>query len=89
MSIPSTSINRIFTKSGFFQMYPKSAAPRYLPGGSANAAICVLVALVALVLRFVHIHENKKLERAELELQDDDDAQQGPDGRSVGFRYVV
>jgi hypothetical protein len=70
-------------------MYPKSAAPRYVPGGSANAIICLVVAFVALILRFVHIHENKKLERAELELQDDDNFQQGPEGRSVGFRYVV
>jgi len=70
-------------------MYPASAAPRYLPGGSANAAICLIVALVALLLRFVHIHENKKLARAEVELQDDGDVQQGPGGRNVGFRYVV
>lgn len=68
-------------------MYPKSAAPRYLPGGIANAVICLIVALVALILRFVHIHENKELERAEVESQDGD--AEGPEERSAGFRYVV
>lgn len=67
-------------------MYPSSAAPRYVPGGSANAAICLVVALMAFVLRFVHIHENRKLERAELEQQD---GVEGPEERSVGFRYVI
>jgi hypothetical protein len=69
-------------------MYPSSEAPRYIPGGSANAAICLVVALVALLLRFVHIHENKQLERAEMVLQEDSGFG-GPDGRSIGFRYVV
>jgi hypothetical protein len=67
-------------------MYPASAAPRYVPGGSANAAICLLVGLMALLLRFVHIRENKKLERAESEHQESVD---GPEERSVGFRYVI
>ena len=90
MLVHFAPISRLNILTGnFFKMYPKSAAPRYVPGGSANAVICLVVALVALILRFVHIHENKKLERAELELQDDDNVQQGPEGRSAGFRYVV
>ncbi|EHK98580.1 putative Uncharacterized transporter [Glarea lozoyensis 74030] len=48
-------------------MYPKSAGPRYIPGGSANAVICLLVAIFAVILRFVHIRENKKLEMVEAE----------------------
>lgn len=67
-------------------MYPSSAAPRYVPGGSANAVICLVVGLVALVLRFVHIHENKKLERAELEQHDGVEI---PEQGTFGFRYVV
>lgn len=70
-------------------MYPGSAAPRFIPGGSANTAICLVVAGLALVLRFLHIKENKKLERAERE-----DHSNVPDGdgyvdrRATGFRYV-
>jgi hypothetical protein len=48
-------------------MYPASMGPRYIPGGSANAAVCVIVALLALTLRYVHKWENKKLDRAEQE----------------------
>lgn len=46
-------------------LYPSSDSPQYRPGGSANAAICVVVALLALVLRYIHKWENKKLQRAE------------------------
>lgn len=48
-------------------LYPSSDSPQYRPGGSANAAICVVVALLALLLRYIHKWENKKLERAERE----------------------
>lgn len=68
-------------------MYPKSASPRYIPGGSANAAICVFVAILALVLRCLHQWENKKLDRMEQEAADGE-AQQGQEPRRVGFRYV-
>ncbi|KAF5026450.1 hypothetical protein F66182_1437 [Fusarium sp. NRRL 66182] len=75
-------------------MYPSSHGPQYTPGGSANTAICVLVALLALMLRYVHKHENKKLERAEAEvaeMQDEGDkadmaATRGL--REIGFRYI-
>ncbi|KAK1764201.1 major facilitator superfamily domain-containing protein [Phialemonium atrogriseum] len=75
-------------------MYPSSAAPQYVPGGSANTVICLLVALLALLLRFVHIRENKNLEAAETELAQgtlgagvDVDAEQAG-RREVGFRYL-
>jgi hypothetical protein len=69
-------------------MYPKSASPRYIPGGSANAVICVLVAVVALVLRFVHVRENEKLERKEEEAMGEFEKGNGGERRE-GFRYVV
>ncbi|KUI61564.1 hypothetical protein VP1G_08724 [Cytospora mali] len=58
-------------------MYPKSASPRYIPGGTANTVICLLVALMALVLRFVHIKENRKLEILERELADGESGRGG------------
>ena len=83
-------------------MYPASAAPQYIPGGSANTVICLVVGLLALLLRFVHIRENKKLEAAEREIEGrseqpgkEADAGKGVDDdagmagrRAVGFRYV-
>lgn len=66
-------------------MYPKSAAPQYIPGGSANAAISVVVALLALVLRWLHQRENKKLEKAEVEAAARDQTQVPAE---PGFRFV-
>ena len=72
-------------------MYPATAAPRYIPGGTANTVICLMVALLALVLRFVHVKENRELERLEeRELADSGQAGTGDSGgrRTAGFRYV-
>ncbi|RMJ13781.1 hypothetical protein CDV36_006530 [Fusarium kuroshium] len=75
-------------------LYPSSDSPQYRPGGSANAAICVVVALLALLLRYIHKWENKKLERAE---EDRDEVTEGggkvtaASGRQLpqpGFRYI-
>ncbi|KAI3577508.1 major facilitator superfamily domain-containing protein [Fusarium oxysporum f. sp. albedinis] len=62
--------------------------------GSANAAICVIVALLALLLRYVHKWENKKLDKAEAE----ENAVATEDGKidmaaatgtqRSGFRYI-
>lgn len=78
-------------------MYPSSAAPRYLPGGSADTAICLLVAALALLLRWVHIRENAKLAAAEQQQAEGQGEEGGADGgdgqaqedrRPMGFRYV-
>ena len=74
-------------------MYPSSDGPQYRPGGSANAAICVLVALLALMLRYVHKWENKKLDK----LENEANAVGNENGkgdlavaeiRQSGFRYI-
>lgn len=67
-------------------MYPASDEPQYMPGSAGNAGVCVMVALLALTLRFVHKWENKKLERAEQEGHVDDGVQR--DRRAFGFRYI-
>lgn len=75
-------------------MYPSSSGPRYIPGGSANTAMCVLTALLALVLRYVHIRENKKLEEAEREAAEVAEAGEKAvvdatqERRAAGFRYI-
>lgn len=70
-------------------LYPGTDAPRYIPGGSANTAICVVVALLALLLRYVHIRENRKLERNEGEEHAHEPDEDGyVDRRAFGFRYI-
>lgn len=77
-------------------MYPASTGPQYVPGGSANSVICLVVALLALALRYIHKWENKKLERLETETETAEAGGEstavsgGPtqDRRAAGFRYV-
>lgn len=75
-------------------MYPASTGPQYIPGGSTNAVVCLLVASMALVLRFIHIRENKKLELAEEAVPDTDTntkeglAPAARDKPMAGFRYI-
>lgn len=64
------------------------SAPQYTPGGSANAAISVCVALLALLLRILHKRENKKLEKAEQEAARSGEAAEEQHRRATGFRYV-
>ncbi|OQD90030.1 hypothetical protein PENANT_c002G07853 [Penicillium antarcticum] len=70
-------------------MWPSSSGPRYIPGGSATAAIAFLVALVALVIRLVHMHMNKQLDETDtsqdLRASDPNDLET----RAVGFRYIL
>jgi hypothetical protein len=66
-------------------MYPASAGPQYVPGGSANAAICFLVICWAIILRLCHKRENRKLEKMEVE----DIAGEDANTRAKGFRYVL
>lgn len=63
-------------------MYPATDGPRYLPGGVSTAAVALLVAALALMLRAILARQNKKL--AERESLEDG----GPGGRE-GFRYVL
>ena len=65
--------------------YPKAHEPQYMQGSAANAGVCLVIALLALVLRFVHQWENKKLEKIE---QEGTAAVAGEDRRAFGFRYV-
>ncbi|KAK2742356.1 hypothetical protein FQN55_007890 [Onygenales sp. PD_40] len=67
-------------------MYPSDDAPQYIPGGTANAVVCVLVALMAVIVRLINVRENKKLERLELE---EDIVDGSGDVRGRGFRYVL
>lgn len=73
-------------------MYPSSTGPQYIPGGSTNSVVCLLVAALALLLRFVHIRENKKLEQVERELDErgitEDQAPVARDQPPIGFRYI-
>lgn len=53
--------------------------------------ICLMVALLALLLRFVHVKENRELEKLEEQgLADGGQAaiEAGGDRRTTGFRYV-
>lgn len=67
-------------------MYPGSSGPQYIPGGSANACICLGVALIAVIIRVILTRANKKLEKAESEA-----VGESGDGesRGQGFRYVI
>lgn len=67
-------------------MYPKTDGPRYLAGGAAVAGVCFAVAVLAFILRLVHIRENKKLDKAEQDGVVGDDIS---GTRGVGFRYVI
>lgn len=69
-------------------MWPSSSGPRYIPGGSATAAIALFVAILAFVIRIVHSRMNRQLEEAEVSNdipQDIDD----PETRAIGFRYIL
>jgi hypothetical protein len=70
-------------------LYPASTGPQYIPGGTTNAIVCLVVAALALALRFIHIKENKKLEQAEVEQAAAPEEGDTPaQTRGVGFRYV-
>lgn len=70
-------------------MWPSSSGPRYISGGSATAAILLIVAILALTIRFVHARMNKHLEEAESS-QYVHPAEMGfPDAPPAGFRYIL
>ncbi|KAL4802447.1 major facilitator superfamily domain-containing protein [Aspergillus unguis] len=64
-------------------MWPSSSGPRYIPGGSATAAVALLVAGMAFVIRVVHGRMNKRL--VERESIEDDEHLDAP----RGFRYIL
>ena len=70
-------------------MWPDSSGPRYIPGGSATAAIAFLVAVCALVIRLVHVRMNKRLEQAETAQGDLAVGTNDLETRAIGFRYIL
>jgi hypothetical protein len=74
-------------------MYPASDGPRYLPGGSATAAVAFLVAVLAFVTRLVLKRQNEKLaEREMFEASDggiDNLHDADAEASRVGFRYIL
>ncbi|KAL3429270.1 major facilitator superfamily domain-containing protein [Aspergillus tetrazonus] len=65
-------------------MWPSSSGPRYIPGGSATASVALLVALMAFVIRVVHVRMNKGLEEKENEVVEDEQLD-----APRGFRYIL
>ncbi|KXJ96662.1 allantoate permease [Microdochium bolleyi] len=73
-------------------MYPATDAPRYLRGGVSTAAVAVLVAALAFVLRMVLKKQNEKLARAEVVTEDGNVQNLHGNSReagAVGFRYIL
>ncbi|KAI1825787.1 allantoate permease [Xylaria intraflava] len=68
-------------------MYPASDGPRYLGGGAATAAVALLVAILAGVVRLILQRENRKLE--ERDTTESDDAARRPGEVPHGFRYIL
>lgn len=69
-------------------MWPSSQAPKYVPGLAANTVICLLLAGVALTLRFCLARENKALARAE-SIAHDEQRPRNPEVETKGFRYTL
>lgn len=75
-------------------MYPSSTGPQYIPGGSANTVMCVLVSILAFVLRIIHKRENRKLEEAESQASESVEEAGKPSEQTTrrpeaGFRYIL
>ncbi|KAI1432377.1 allantoate permease [Xylaria sp. CBS 124048] len=72
-------------------LYPASDGPRYLGGGIATAAVALLVAVLAGVVRVVLTRENRRL--AELEREGEVGGERVEDSRRggvmPGFRYIL
>ncbi len=66
-------------------MYPNPDAPRYLAGGAATASVCVLVASLAMGIRFWLKKLNRELEEKEIAEIHGEESTADP----VGFRYVL
>ncbi|KAI9371091.1 major facilitator superfamily domain-containing protein [Aspergillus egyptiacus] len=64
-------------------MWPESSGPRYVPGGSATAAVALLVAAMAFVIRSVHVRMNRRLAERENTLSEEE--LEAP----RGFRFIL
>ncbi|KXX79236.1 hypothetical protein MMYC01_205621 [Madurella mycetomatis] len=64
-------------------MYPKESAPQYVPGGTANSAICLGVGLLASTNKRLEDMEKAQAENPEAHL-----TRQEVDVRAEGFRYI-
>lgn len=69
-------------------LYPSVHEPQYMPGSVGNACVCIVAALLALSLRFIHKRENRKLEEKEAAGIADPANIASGDARGFGFRYV-
>ena len=67
-------------------MYPESDGPRYVLAMSVNCATCFLAIVMATVMRFVLVRENKKLDRI---FNTTVAGAAADEGIKKGFRYRV
>ncbi|KAL2813427.1 major facilitator superfamily domain-containing protein [Aspergillus granulosus] len=65
-------------------MWPSSSGPRYIPGGSATAAVALGVAIMAFVIRTVHVRMNKTLAEKESTAENEEEL-----AAPRGFRYIL
>lgn len=71
-------------------MYPGTDGPRYLPGGISTAAVALVVAILAIIIRLILAKQNKKMEECELfELSGQAPTSERRDERAAGFRYIL
>lgn len=82
-------------------LYEKKSGPRYLPAMEANTVFVAVSIILATILRFCLVRENKKLEQAEIEqinldmgekstVEHMEVSQVSPaPGLSPGFRYLL
>ncbi|EMR62640.1 putative allantoate permease protein [Eutypa lata UCREL1] len=71
-------------------MYPGTDGPRYLPGGISTAAVALVVAILAIIIRLILAKQNKKMEERELfELSGQAPTSERRDERAAGFRYIL
>jgi hypothetical protein len=73
-------------------MYPSTDSPRYVAGGSATAGAAFLVAIMAVIIRFILIRYNRILAEREIEAGEaggQSTVSDTHDNRTTGFRYIL
>ena len=77
-------------------IYPNSASPRYIAGGSTTAAVSLLVICLALAIRVWHMKLNKSLAEKEIVVEREEGGTEvrnlhkdDPDAKAVGFRFIL